>query len=88
MKIISGIFAILPPLFLSMALAFISSEHTANIMAWTWIGCSVACLGWGIIIFWRFRKLALMCLAVGGFNVILAILLPFVAYVKMKHLVS
>jgi hypothetical protein len=42
-------------------------------------------IGWGIFIFRRFRRLALACLAVGGFNVTLVILLPVVAYLRMTH---
>ncbi len=86
MKIISWLLAILPPLFLALALTFIRPEHTANIMAWTWIGCSVICLGWGIFMLRRLRKPALVCLVVGGFNLILVILLPVLAYLRMKHL--
>jgi hypothetical protein len=55
-------------------------------MAWTWIGCSVICLGWGIFMLRRLRKPALVCLVVGGFNLILVILLPVLAYLRMKHL--
>jgi hypothetical protein len=88
MKAISWILAILPPLLLLATLAtlaFVESESIGNLVAWIWIGCSVGCLGWGIFIFRRFRKLALACLAVGAFNVVLVILLPIVAYLRMTH---
>jgi len=85
MKAISWILAILPPLLLLVTLAFIETESVGNLVAWIWIGCSVGCLGWGIFIFRRFRRLALACLAVGAFNIVLAILLPIVAYLRMTH---
>jgi len=87
MKAISWIFTILPPVLLLVVLALIhkADEATNLVAAWLWIASSVGCLGWGIFIFRRFRRLALACLAVGGFNVTLVILLPVVAYLRMTH---
>jgi hypothetical protein len=85
MKAISWIFAILPPVLLLVTLAFIETESVDNIVAWIWIGFGFGCLGWGIFIFRRFRRLALACLAIGAFNIVVVILLPIVAYLRMTH---
>ena len=82
MKAISWLFVVLPPVLLLMTLASVEAD-IGNIVAWTWIACSVGYLGWEIFISRRYQRLALACLAVGVLNIFLILLLPLIASTTM-----
>ena len=87
MRAASLTFAALPPLLLLVTLPGFFAEHEVvfNTFAWLWVACSFVCLGWSFFIFRRYRSLALTCLVIGAFNVVVVISVPIVACLRMTH---